>query len=142
MTHKAILIDPHSRTVTLLDQEPGLQSLYAVLSHETKRVSCIDAFYPAPDHAMYIDDEGMMFPDNPTFSFLGHPGLLFAGKALIVGTFEHDDADVKLDIDDLRERIVFLELKSTGEFGPGGPTEETPDGWAIIRAGAPILKES
>ena len=141
MTHKAILIDPYDQKVTLIDQEPGLPSLYSVLTHAKKKVDCIDAIYPAPEHAMYVDDEGMLFPGVPTFSFLGSPGAVFAGKALIVGTFEHDDADVKLNVDDVRQRVVFLELQSTGEFAPAMPTEETPDGWAIIRTGAPILKE-
>lgn len=141
MTHKAILIDPYEQKVTLIDQEPGLMALYDVLSHETHKVVCIDAIYPAPDHAMYLDDEGMMFEGNPTFSFLGQPEMVFAGKALIVGSVNHDDADVKLNVDDIRARVVFLELKSTGDFGPGGPTTTTPEGFAVVRTGAPILKE-
>ena len=94
MTHKAILIDPLNRTVTEVAQEPGLQQLYDRLSVEGfRRCDDINAVRVSDSDAMYVDGEGMLIENLPTFTFVGG-SQPFAGRGLIVGTnAEGDDTN-------------------------------------------------
>lgn len=149
MTHKAILIDPVARTVTEVDQEGGLQPLYDRLSCEGFRpCNDINAVMVAPRQAMYVDGEGLLIENLPMFTFIGSGQQGFAGRGLIVGTNdEGDDVDHGLPVDSVRESVVWLDLITTGDLGPGGfvdPAGATILGMeadAVYRVGAPILKD-
>ena len=149
MTHKAILIDPVVRTVTEVDQQDGLQPLYDRLSCEGFRpCNDINAVMIAGRQAMYVDGEGLLIENLPMFTFIGSDQQGFAGRALIVGTnSEGDDVDHGLRVDAIREAVVWLDLITTGDLGPGGfidPAGATILGMeadAVYRVGEPILRD-
>lgn len=149
MTHKAILIDPVARTVTEVDQQEGLQPLYDRLSCEGFRpCNDINAVMVAPRQAMYVDGEGLMIENLPMFTFIGSGEQGFAGRGLIVGTDdEGDDVAHGFHVSAIREAVVWLDLITTGNLGPGGfvdPSCATIFGMeavSVYRVGAPVLKD-
>lgn len=142
MTHKAILIDPQTRTVTMVDQEPGLQQLYDRLSIQEDR-PCRDINAVGVTHvdAMYVDGEGMLFENMPMFTFVG-TDQPFAGKGLIVGMDRSgEDAATTLTVEQVQPRVVWLELQTTGNLGPSGEVTPPPGFDFAYKVGDPQLKD-
>lgn len=140
--HKAILIDPLNRTVTEVDQEPGLRPLYERLSVEGfRKCDDINAVGVSDRDAMYVDGEGMLIENLPVFGFLRSPAT-FAGRGLIVGTTgEGDDTDHSLNVDQVRASVVWTELQSTGHLTPGREVP-APAGAFAYQMGDPVLKDA
>ena len=142
MAHKAILIDVANRTVTEIEQPEGLRPLYEVLSVPgVRKCDDINAVMVTRENAMYVDGEGMLIDGLPTFSFLGSDAV-FAGNGLIVGTSsDGDDVSHTLKVDDIREKVVFLELATTGELGPSQNIDVEGFGF-VHKVGEPKFRES
>ena len=77
---KAILIDPFKRSVEAVDIDPTLDNLYETLDVETITVVRLN-----PDHALIVDDEGLL-KDKDAQEYFWWRGSEqpFAGRGIIL----------------------------------------------------------
>lgn len=140
-TVKSILIDPANHTITMIEREQTLRAIYKSLSSETVKVGSIDAVRLPNGDAIYVDDEGALFEGNPTWCFRYAPHVKLAGRGMVTGAdAEGDDIAPRITVEELQRDIVFLDMVTTGEFGPS--SEQTnADGSFVLRMGDAVLKD-
>jgi hypothetical protein len=100
---KAYLIDPFARTVSEVEHDGTLASVYRLLGCST-----IDAARPSgTDDVIYVDDEGLFREEQATFFCKSYPHGL-AGKGLWVGTTPAgDDATPRATVAHVRALILW-----------------------------------
>lgn len=101
---RAYLIDPFARTVTEVEHDGSLASVYRLLDCQT-----IDAARPyGTDDVIYVDDEGLFRPDQATFLCTAYPHHGLAGKGLWVGTTRAgNDAPPRATLEQVRALILW-----------------------------------
>lgn len=100
---RAYLIDPAERTLTVVDHDGKLSSIYELLGCDRVTTAQVADL----GDVVYVDDEGLL--KGPTNFFLveGHPTPL-AGKGLVVGTtYDGDDAEPNVTEEWLRDNLDF-----------------------------------
>lgn len=106
----AYLIDPNQRsiepvTVTLTQRPDPLSEIYALLG-----CRLIASVPLAGSDVIYVDDEGLI--NRAVCEYFGVQGIgqPLAGRGLVVGTDnEGEDADVETSLDDIKQRVTFIE---------------------------------
>ena len=140
-TVKSILICPYTNTISLIQREQSLQTIYKTLSYGDFKVDTIDAVRFESSDAIYVDDAGAMVSGNPTWCFSFAPHLKLAGRGLLTGVdAEGDDADCKTSLEYVRNHLIFLDMVTTGDFGPTVELD-LPNNTFAIEIGRPILKD-
>ena len=101
---KAIFIDVTAQTVTDIDLQPGLKTMYDVIGCQ-----CVDRRTIDSENDLWFDDEGLLLdPQPPKFRFGIYPHL-FAGNALICGyTEEGETIGTNFLAEQIRPFIQFL----------------------------------
>lgn len=84
---RAILIDPTEKTITEVEHDGSLDSLYRLVGAKP-----IDIRPCGTNVVLVIDDEGLFKEDQRFFSILGAPDFIFAGKALLMGNSDFGEA--------------------------------------------------
>jgi hypothetical protein len=102
---RAILIDPFKREVTEINIDPSLDNLY-----ETLAVEMITVLRWGKDHALILDDEGLL-KDRETMEYWRVAGAdqPFAGKGLILGDNYGDNRDATLTLSEVQTLVTFLD---------------------------------
>lgn len=97
---KAILIDAYIRTVSEVEYEGSLNSIYALLKCEI-----IEAVRISESDSIYVDEEGMINGTEVGFLFAGRP--LF-GSGLVIGVDEEgNDTPPVITIDEVKRLVHF-----------------------------------
>lgn len=117
-TFKGLLIDPTERTITEVETDGGLKSMYALIG-----CTCVDMarggfqFLPSnPTDDLWFDDEGLYSDCMDCFVVPGMVPLI--GKGLILGY--NDDGDsighslTEDDIFALRHSVEFISRNEAG----------------------------
>lgn len=87
---KAILINVHDKTVTQIDIEGGLDSMYKSIGCGT--IEAVHSYVFQGGDIMYVDEEGLLKDEpGPFFRIIGFHQLL-AGNGLVLGTDEEGDS--------------------------------------------------
>lgn len=100
---RGIFIDPFTRSVEEVDIDPSLDNLYEKLG-----VDLITVVRIHPDHALIIDDEGLL-KDRDTQQYFWWRGSNqpFAGRGLILGDEMGDNKDATLTVDEVKSLVTF-----------------------------------
>lgn len=102
---KAILINVHNRTVTEVDIDDGLDSLYKMLNVRVVEIARNDLL--RGQDVLYVDEEGLL-KDNLFFDIDGGYQSI-AGNGLIVGTDEDGNScDAETPLEFVVEAVDFL----------------------------------
>jgi hypothetical protein len=100
---KAILIDPHSRTVAQVDFHGDYKQIYTLIDADLFTVLEL-----GEGETLFLDDEGL-FREGQEFFAIGNYPHPLAGKALILGTNdEGESVATKLHADKVRAAVRWL----------------------------------
>lgn len=110
---RGILINPGTRELTEVEVGDGLQPYYDHLSTPEHKVDCFAIGYQwFNGDTLYVDDNGLLFPDLKVFKVEGQP---LAGRGLILGSDEEGNSvDAKMPIHLLATMIEWTTLVTTG----------------------------
>jgi hypothetical protein len=98
MEMKAILIDSRAKTVTQVETDGSLESIYKLIGCDL--VEVVGNAHLVGEDIIYVDEEGLLKNyfdadgneiDAPTFDVRGANHQSFVGNGLIVGTSEDGD---------------------------------------------------
>lgn len=107
---RAILIDPMTESVTVVEHSGDYRNIYELIDCET--FSVIDI---GNGEAIYVDDEGLLHDDPQHFWKLDTYHNPVAGKALVLGVNEEGDSiSSRIDPAALHRRLTFPKLKVLG----------------------------
>jgi hypothetical protein len=103
----ALFIDVVKQTVTPIEVKNKYTEYYPLLECQT-----IEAIHLENDDVIYIDEEGLLSPQDGYFRLKGYPQV-FAGHGLVIGTQiskfdENDDASCLSTVQDILNLITFL----------------------------------
>ena len=106
---KAILIDPHSETISEVVYSGDWKSIKLWIDADAFDVVSI-----GNDDAVYVDDEGLYKERLKFFHMKGWPHPL-CGKALVLGeTQTGDTKDVHTSLDEFRSKVKFMDRNTVG----------------------------
>lgn len=116
---KAVLIDPFTRSVSEIDIDPSLDNLYQTLQVDTITVVAI-----RPDHALIIDDEGLLKSrDEQEYFWWAGSEQPFAGRGLILKDEMGENRDAAITVEQVKKCMRFCDKE---EINP-----EDYLGWTI-----------
>lgn len=99
-----LLINPYDKTITPVYYDCELSSLYAIL-----QCSCVTVV-PCGKYDLFVDDEGLMKPDQKFFvtsDFIHQP---LAGMALAVGVDARGNTiPPAITLEELEARVLFVD---------------------------------
>lgn len=109
---RGILIDPFTRTVTEVETEGGLASIYELLG-----VAYVTVIPISDGQAIYIDDEGLLVEKgHQEYWQWAGSNQPYAGKGLVLGGDEEgDNVDATSTLEEIAGLVTFLEK---GEVNP------------------------
>ena len=110
---KAYLIDPFEETVTEVDYDGHLESLYLLLE-----CSIVDAVTCITNDSIFVDDEGLLGVEGQKFFlFPGYPQPL-AGKGLFVGPPDEDgnETEPTMPLVEVESLVVYGDPKQLSGF--------------------------
>lgn len=104
---KAILINVHNKTVTQIDIEGGLDSIYKAAGCGT--IEAVHSYVFQGSDIMYVDEEGLLKDEpGPFFAINGFRQPL-AGNGLVLGTDEEGDScDVETPLAVIMDAVEFI----------------------------------
>lgn len=118
--HKAILIDPFACEIKEIKIDgDDLDAVYSALSHETVKVSAIEALRLDHGDAIFFDEEANI-KNRPTERFVvyvspGRKPWPLSGKCLILGSdVEGNSQSCKIDINTVRDHFKFGKMQRAG----------------------------
>lgn len=152
---RAYLIDPVKRTITEVDHDGGLKSIYRLMgcNQVTSGSRPLNGSLSKGFDALYADDTDLLEPSedrslrdkwqddprdwyqvdadrNPPSSYP------LSGMGLVVGTDEEGkDRDASIGLDELKKRITFTKRRFLGFT-----TKETSQG-IVVTANVPIIDD-
>lgn len=109
---QVIKIDPLNKTVSYVDIDDTLESIYEQLECE---------IFTCPitldnKDCLYVDDEGLLVPEYKGAFYFGDYPQPYFGNGLIIGTsVEGDNQDVLSSIKSIENKVKFLP-EHTGEY--------------------------
>ena len=116
---RAILIDPFTRLIGEVDTDCTLDQVYDLLGVDLITVVSFDK-----EHAMFLDDEGLLKPKQEMQYFkVKGADQPFAGRGLIIGDQYGDNRPATLTVEEVASKVTFLERETVE------PDEWT--GWEI-----------
>ena len=99
---QAILIDPFTETIELVDYSGDYKDIYTLLECDLFATVYIDDC-----DTIYVDDEGLYQEPQRFFQYKGMPQPL-AGRGLILGTDEEGDStDCLLTVEQVRDMVTW-----------------------------------
>jgi hypothetical protein len=123
----AILIDPYAKSISSIEYDGELSSLYSILSCAT-----VQAVSIGHDHVIYLDEEGLLHEPKPFFQWEGAPNPI-AGRGLIVKIdSEGEDAAASLRLEAIEKLVSFPAVRFTGMT----TSVEEGDGYTIVNTKA------
>lgn len=145
-TIRALLINPHARTITEINMEDSLQGMYAAMRLADPSFSgTIEAVRLGPGVTCWVDEEGNLSDGRLVWSF-GTGGQKLTGGAILTGeseTGETEPLDAEISIPIIEAIVQWTDLVSTGCFEPGteGYVDHPLFGktWAVM-GGQPIFR--
>jgi len=107
---KAILIDPHNRSVSEVEVSKSrfLKDLYAHIGCDlVERAISEDR-----KHEVWLDEEGLFKQPLAFFKFEGYPQEAYAGKGVILGCNRtlSDSKDCPLTLDEVKAKVKFVSI--------------------------------
>ena len=102
---RAYLIDPFDRTVKPVDYQGDIKEIYSLI-----QADCFDCcrFSTGNLDGVYVDDEGLLKPDQEFFMIGNYPSPL-AGRGLVIGCDEVGESiGAQSSIDDMHVRFGRL----------------------------------
>lgn len=108
---RALLVNPFEKTLTEVDHDGELHSIYAALDCAS---TGIDTVALSPVCVMYVDDEGLFKPEQRFFQLV--PGApVIGGKAIIFGLdAEGGNISHDLIVDKVRDACTFPDIVFDG----------------------------
>lgn len=105
---KAILIDAKARTVTEVEYSGNYRDIYTLLSgDEPGKVDLFSVIQLGDGDAVYLDDEGLLKPQEHFFRWKGFDQPL-AGNGLILGTDDDGEStSPKIALEAVKEAVSF-----------------------------------
>ncbi len=101
---KVFLIDPFTRTITEVDHDDSLESIYRLTQCE-----CFTTFRLNEKHYLLLDDEGLL-KDLEQQAFFQVHGVPLAGRALCTGIdFEGNTISPSITLEELTAQIHWIE---------------------------------
>lgn len=112
---KAILIDAKARTVTEVEYSGNYLDIYTLLSgDEPGKVDLFTVVQLGDGDAVYVDDEGLLKPQEHFFRWKGFDQPL-AGNGLVLGTDEGGEStSPKIDFEAVKEAVTFHSAADEG----------------------------
>lgn len=104
---RGIMIDPFTRTIMEVETSASLLDMYDLL-----QVDLITVVRLTEDHAMILDDEGLLKnKDAQAYFILDGSNQPFAGRALILGDNYGENKDATMKVADVAGIVTFLDNK-------------------------------
>lgn len=102
---RAILIDPFTRTVSDIDTDAGLDSLYDIL-----QVDMITVMQVGASHCLILDDEGLLKSKigQEYFQLRGMDQPL-AGRGLILADEYGESRPATLNLAEVEDKVIWLD---------------------------------
>lgn len=111
---KAVLIDAVAKTVTEVEYDGELETVYALL-----RCELIDAVNSGGGSVTLVDDEGLLNAesDDSPFIVFTRDGSVIAGSALVVGDADEDGdtTECPYDAETIAENVAFATRRELRE---------------------------
>jgi len=102
MTMQAILIDPYTQTIEVVDYSGDYKDISALLDCQLFTTVYTDL----PD-TIFVDDEGLYVENQKFFKLKGYPQPL-AGKGLVLGsTDDGDSTDCVSSLQDIQDIVEW-----------------------------------
>lgn len=115
---KAILIDPHSETISEVVYSGDWKSIKLWIDADT-----FDCAYIDNQDVLYLDDEGL-FRADVKFFYIAGAAQPFAGKALVLGsTDDGDTVGVNVSVETLRQNVRFMDAQTVRQLASMGAFE-------------------
>lgn len=117
---QAILIDPHTQTVSSIEYDGNYENISKLLGCELFTVMTVTP----KDDALFLDDEGWIIDqeDQQYFWWQGYPQLL-AGRGLILGTNDEGESIApSLTLDEAKSMVKWQSKVTALAHEPGPPT--------------------
>lgn len=116
---RGILIDPFTRTVSDVETSADLDDLYEIL-----QVDLITVVRIPPNHALILDDEGLLkSKDIQEYFYIDGMAQPLAGRGLILGDSYGENKSAQLPLDLVKNLVSF---PSKEDINPSDWT-----GWTI-----------
>jgi hypothetical protein len=107
---KAILIDPHNRSVSEVEvnKKTFLKDLYEHIGCDLVERAISDD----RKHEIWLDEEGLFRQPLAFFKYSGYPQEAYAGKGVILGCNRtlSDSKDCTLTLDEVRAKVEFVSI--------------------------------
>jgi len=103
---EAILIDPHTETVSVVDYNGDFREISRIIGDGCRAFTVVNIGYS--NDGIFVDDEGLLREQaTPFFKFRGYPQPL-AGRGLILGADEVGES--------ISPRVTLQQVKDSVEF--------------------------
>lgn len=102
---RAILIDPFTRSISEIDTDASLDEMYSILE-----VDLITVVRVNKDHAMILDDEGLLQPKiTQEYFHVQGSDQPFAGRAMILGDDYGENRAATMTVPEVASLVTFLD---------------------------------
>jgi len=99
---QAILIDPYTQTIEVVDYSGDWRDIKTLLGCEL-----FTTVYISDEDSIYVDDEGLYVEDQRFFKLKGYPQPL-AGRGLVIGTDEEGNStDCVSTLEQIQDMVEF-----------------------------------
>lgn len=104
---KAILISVHNQSVTQIEIEDGLDSIYKAIGCDT--IEAVHSYILQGGDIIYVDEEGLLKDEPGPFFVLNGFHQPLAGNGLVLGTDEEGDScDAETPIAVIMDAVEFI----------------------------------
>ena len=124
MTKKfqTFVIDPWSKSIREVETDfTNIKELISTDDHKVELITVVR--FTDHEDIVALDDESLLQPGRPVWRWSLDPETRgYAGCGLVAGTAPGGDTiapGARITAAWLREHVVFTDLESTGDFGPG-----------------------
>jgi hypothetical protein len=136
---RGILINPYDRTVTeRFGPFRENKAIYAALStpeHKVEIFTVIEAFH----EYLYLDDEGLLWPDRKLFLIANYHQPLVGCALLLACTASGNNASSLASVEEVERAIDWIDGVTTGDFAPAPEPYQNEAGFTVISSGRPIF---
>lgn len=110
---RAILINPHDKSITEVDYDGRIEHMYELIGCSLVTAVTVYREEDGSQETLWLDDEGLFVNDQKFFMWAEYPQPL-AGRGLVLGTSpEGDSIATKLDISKIEPHITWPNLRYT-----------------------------
>lgn len=104
---EAILIDPHTETVSVVDYNGDYRQIYDLIGDGCRTFTTVNI--RGTNDAIFLDDEGLLRDEpTPMFLFAGYQQPLF-GRGVVIGADDFGEAKAPtVTLQQIKDSISFL----------------------------------